>query len=163
MWQFDYDKAKQELTNPRPLIDMRDVFPGQNIPEPEGLAVSEEGLFYHVVFWKSLVICYHTSVKVHHKHTFTAVRLTFTALCARNDNKLFVTSTQENFDDFDVKINAHDKSGDLGVFYSVWTCQPRQTAAPKQFGPARSEAESVLSYNVIEWQKDCWIWWCNGC
>lgn len=50
VWQFDYDNTTQELTNPRPLIDMRDVFPGENSPEPEGLAVSEDGLFYHVVF-----------------------------------------------------------------------------------------------------------------
>lgn len=120
VWQFDYDHEKIELSNRQPLIDMRNVFPEENSPEPDGLSRSKDGVFYHAVFGTSTVVAYDSEGQVQHKFKFPARRLTSTALGGKDDNILFVTSAHLQLDNFEADIDAEDRVGDLGGFlYAV--------------------------------------------
>lgn len=116
VWQFDYNNETKELSDRKPLIDMRNVFPEQDSPEPDGLSRSNDGVFYHAVFGTSLVIRYNSDAEVLHKYVLPACRITSTALGGANDDKLFITTAHLHLDEFDVSIDPEDRAGDLGGF-----------------------------------------------
>lgn len=131
VWQFDYDAEKVQLSQRKPLIDFRDVFPDESSPEPDGLSRSKDGLFYHAVFSTSHVVSYDTEAQVQHKFKFPAQRLTSTALGGKNDDTLYVTSAHLHLDDFEQDISAEDRDGDLGGFLYAVKLPKKVNSNPK--------------------------------
>lgn len=131
VWQFDYDNEKLELSNRQALVDMRDVFPEENSPEPDGLSRSKDGVFYHAVFGTSTVVAYDSDGQVKHKFKFPAQRLTSTALGGKDDDTMFVTSAHLQLDNFDATIDAKDRAGDLGGFLYAVKLPQKVNSKPK--------------------------------
>lgn len=131
LWQFDYDNATEELTNRKPLIDMRDVFPEEDSPEPDGLSLSKDGVIYHAVFSTSKVVAYSTEGKAQNVYELPAARPTCTALGGPNDDKLFVTTAHLHLDDFNAEIDPENKSGDQGGFLFCIDLPERANSKPK--------------------------------
>lgn len=116
LWQYDYNHETLELSNRSAVIDMRDVFQEFLSPEPDGLAMAADGHVYQAVFSTSMVVEFTPQGKVVAKYRVPAERVTCTALGGPEDDELFVTTGHLQLDDFDAKIDASDKSGDLGGF-----------------------------------------------
>lgn len=131
VWQFDYDNDKQELTNRKPVIDMRDVLPEAESPEPDGLALSKDGIFYQAVFSTSKVIAYNAKGQLRNTYKLPAARPTCTALGGPNDDKLFVTTAHLHLDDFNAEIDPENKSGDQGGFLFCIALSEKANSKPK--------------------------------
>lgn len=129
LWQFDYDNAAQTLSNKSSLLDMRDVFPGTNSPEPDGLSFGTDGQFFHAVFGTGTVVHYDTAAAVHGKYTVPAERVTCTAIGGAKNDTLFVTTAHEKLADPDHVIDASDKQGDLGGF--LFQIKPQVSLKPQ--------------------------------
>lgn len=116
VWQFDYDHDKVELSNKRPFIDTRKVFPEFSSPEPDGFAMNAKGHIFGSVFSTGQVVEYDANGGVVQKFKFPAERITCVALGGAEDNDIFVTTGHLHLDDANATIDASDKSGDLGGF-----------------------------------------------
>lgn len=116
VWQYDYDHRTNTLSNKRPLINMKQVFPEESSPEPDGLSLASDGHFFQAVFSTSTVVEYNDAGEVLDKIKLPAKRVTCTALGGPDDETLFVTTAHEKLMDSDYNFDASDKSGDLGGF-----------------------------------------------
>ncbi|KAJ8141848.1 hypothetical protein OY671_004988 [Metschnikowia pulcherrima] len=116
VWQFDYDNERVELRNRRPLLETKKLYPEENSPEPDGLAMTAEGDVFQAVFSTSTVIKYDLNGHASEKWKFPAQRITCTGLGGVDDDDLFVTTAHLKLDDFATEIDPFDKSGDLGGF-----------------------------------------------
>lgn len=116
VWQFDYNVHTNTLSNKQPLIDMKQVFPDEASPEPDGLSLANDGTFFHAVFSTSTVVEYNEAGEVLGKIKIPAQRVTCTALGGPDDDTLFVTSAHEHLADSEYNFDANDKLGDLGGF-----------------------------------------------
>lgn len=116
VWQFDYNVHTNTLSNKQPLIDMKQVFPDEASPEPDGLSLASDGSFFHAVFSTSTVVEYNEAGEELGKIKLPAQRVTCTALGGPDDDTLFVTSAHKHLADSEYNFDANDKLGDLGGF-----------------------------------------------
>lgn len=116
VWQFDYDHTTNTLSNKRPLLETKQVYPENNSPEPDGLSLAGDGHFYHAVFGTSSVLEYNSDGKPVRKYLLPAQRITCTAVGGKDDDELFVTTAHEHLAESNYKIDPTDHSGDLGGF-----------------------------------------------
>lgn len=130
LWLFDLDPQTGTLSNRQPVLNMKEAMPEENSPEPDGLAMLSTGHIFHAVFSTRTVLDYTTDGKIHGKYVFPAERLTCTCLGGPDDNDLFVTTGHLQLDNFDAKIDATDKTGDLGG-YLFRVKLPRAHGKPK--------------------------------
>lgn len=115
VWEYDYDYDTNTLSNKKPLVDARKLFPGVESPEPDGFAINTDDDIFTAVFGTSQVVQVHESRDVNRWHV-PARQVTCVAIGGKDDNDLFVTTGHLNLGDFDKPIDASDKSGDLGGF-----------------------------------------------
>lgn len=129
VWQFDYDGS--ELSNRAPLVNMKEFYPEENSPEPDGLCMTKDGVIYDAVFGTSTVAKYTLSKELLAKYRFPASRITCTVIGGRNDDELFITTAHADHTDLDAPIDALDKSGDLGGFLYRVKLDEKANSQPK--------------------------------
>lgn len=116
VWQYDYDHTTNTLSNKKPLLETKKVYPENNSPEPDGLSLAADGHFYHAVFGTSSVLEYTDSGEPVTKFKLPAQRITCTAVGGQNDDELFITTAHANHTDGNFKIDPTNRKGDLGGF-----------------------------------------------
>lgn len=115
VWQYDYDYATNTLSNKRPLVDARTLFPDVASPEPDGFAISTDDDIFTAVFGTGQVVQVSES-RAENRWKVPAERVTCVAIGGKDDNDLFVTTGHLELGDFEKEIDPSDKTGDLGGF-----------------------------------------------
>lgn len=116
VWQYDYNHSTNTLSNKNPLINMKSVYGGMEAAEPDGLCLTQDGIFYQAVFGTSSVLKYNLLGEAEAKFNLPAERITCTAVGGKDDNDLFITTAHEHHTDWSSEIDANDKNGDLGGY-----------------------------------------------
>lgn len=131
VWQYDYEHSTKSLSNKRPLIDTRKVYPEFDSPEPDGLAFANDGNFFQAVFSTSSVLQYNDAGEPVGKIHLPAERVTCTALGGQNDDELFITTAHLHLSEKNYKIDANDKTKDLGGFIFRTKLNGKANSKPK--------------------------------
>lgn len=90
IYQYDYDLETGAMTNRREFVKV--TFEGIEVPEPDGLCVSEDGSVWTAIFGSSTVQRYSSTGELLEEIKFPAPRVTCPALVGLNRNELVVTS-----------------------------------------------------------------------
>lgn len=115
VWQFDYDHTTVSLSNKKPIREFKSLYEGSD-PEPDGMALTNNGHFYHAVFGTGSAVDYDASGNVYRKFNLPAKRVSCVAVGGKDDNEIFFTTIFEHVDDFTKTVDAANKEGDLGGF-----------------------------------------------
>ncbi|CUM65989.1 uncharacterized protein PRCAT00003643001 [Priceomyces carsonii] len=115
VWEYDYDYIPNKLSNKRVVLNFKDYL-NTSDAVPDGLAISKNEDIFSAVYNGSMVLKYTTTGRILQKFNLPAERITCVTIGGKDYDELYITSANENLTNFDIEIDANDKSGDLGGF-----------------------------------------------
>ncbi|KAK6203461.1 Gluconolactonase putatively [Scheffersomyces amazonensis] len=116
IWKFDYDYKTNSLTNKRSHVNIKNVFPEFESPEPDGLTMTKNEEIFSAVFSTNSVIHVNNQGELLEKFEIPAEKITCVISGGKNNDELYVTTGHIELLDSTATISAEDLQGDLGGF-----------------------------------------------
>lgn len=111
VWKFDYENDK--LTNQREFVDTK--YLTKTTGEPDGMAITAEGDFFHAFWGQSKVLKYSAEGKLLDQYDLPAEKISSVCIGGKENNILFITTAHEFLADENAVIDTL-KVGDLGGY-----------------------------------------------
>lgn len=143
IWKFDYDYKTNTLSNKRPFIETKKIYPEFESPEPDGLVMTKDGDIYSTIFSTSTVLHVNAQGEVVEKIQLPAKRITCATIGGPNGDELFVTTGHLDLTEDDCVPDPNDKDGDLGGFLFRLKLDRNLNGQPKNIWKAGLPEELV--------------------
>lgn len=119
IWKFSYDKSTNKLSNKQPLIDLKELYPDIESPEPDGFVMTEDGDIYTCIFSSGTIL--HVNNKgeeIERIKIDNAKRITCITTGGENNDTFYITTGHLELETNDELIpDANNESDDdLGGF-----------------------------------------------